>query len=626
MTLFRSLNIRIARAGPRADRGVPARGRGGPPGRARRLGPRRCSSRPTRRAASSSPSATARRRSPATWRSARSTTIGLTERVGPGDRARGAGDGRQRRLRAVPRPRHRTRPTRPSGSARSVTTPAAVARHGAAMVRGLQSAGVAATVKHSPGKGHRRRPTPTTGWRCVDASRAVLGRPRVRAVPGRVRGRGPAGDVRPLRVARGQRPRRPAVDPVARRHDRPAARRPRLRGRDDLGRARHARPSPRARPRCSTSSPRCGPAWTCCSPRPIPRRSPASRTPWSARRPATCSTRPSWPPRTGGSPRSGRGWARPVPAPDLSVVGGAEHLALARELAARSITLVRDPAGRLPLPLASGPTGPRGHAATRGPHPGRHVVARRARRSPRRCAATFGTSTRSSWSRSPTTRRSPPSATARRSGLGAIVIGTIDGHRQPAQIALVEAVAAHRGTTRSWPSRCAARGTSRPTRPGVTALATYSILPGSLDALAAVLAGRAEAPGRLPVAMSSGGVASATAAATSGAATVGPVTLRNEIHEQPEVAERFLRACPGIVGPLADATPRARRRPRGHRRPRHDRPRRDLRPVRARGPARPAGRPRDPVGHVAVRRGASGSSGRSWSGSASRARRRTSWR
>ena len=37
------------------------------------------------------------------------------------------------------------------------------------------------------------------------------------------------------------------------------------------------------------------------------------------------------------------------PAPDLSVVGSAEHLALAAELAARSITLVRDPGGLLPL-------------------------------------------------------------------------------------------------------------------------------------------------------------------------------------------------------------------------------------------------------------------------------------
>jgi hypothetical protein len=34
----------------------------------------------------------------------------------------------------------------------------------------------------------------------------------------------------------------------------------------------------------------------------------------------------------------------------------------------------------------------------------------------------------------------------------------------------------------------------------VTALATYSILPGTLDALAAVLAGEAAAAGRLPIA------------------------------------------------------------------------------------------------------------------------------
>ena len=38
------------------------------------------------------------------------------------------------------------------------------------------------------------------------------------------------------------------------------------------------------------------------------------------------------------------------PPPDIDVVGSAEHLALAGELAARSITLVRDPGGLLPGP------------------------------------------------------------------------------------------------------------------------------------------------------------------------------------------------------------------------------------------------------------------------------------
>ena len=77
----------------------------------------------------------------------------------------------------------------------------------------------------------------------------------------------------------------------------------------------------------------------------------------------------------------------------------------------------------------------------------------------------------------------------------AVVIGTIDGHRQPAQIELVEALAG----TGTPVVAVALRGpwdvAAYP--PGVTALATYSILPASLEALAAVLAGKAEAPGRL---------------------------------------------------------------------------------------------------------------------------------
>ena len=82
----------------------------------------------------------------------------------------------------------------------------------------------------------------------------------------------------------------------------------------------------------------------------------------------------------------------------------------------------------------------------------------------------------------------------------AVVVGTIDGHRQPAQLDLVEAIAA----TGTPVVAVAMRGpwdvAAYP--PGVTALATYSILPASLDALAAVLAGEAEAPGKLPVAVS----------------------------------------------------------------------------------------------------------------------------
>jgi hypothetical protein len=79
----------------------------------------------------------------------------------------------------------------------------------------------------------------------------------------------------------------------------------------------------------------------------------------------------------------------------------------------------------------------------------------------------------------------------------------IDGHRQPAQIDLVEAIAG----TGTPVVAIALRGpwdvAAYP--PHITALATYSILPASLDAMAAVLAGGAQAPGRLPVATADSG-------------------------------------------------------------------------------------------------------------------------
>ena len=80
-----------------------------------------------------------------------------------------------------------------------------------------------------------------------------------------------------------------------------------------------------------------------------------------------------------------------------------------------------------------------------------------------------------------------------------VVIGTIDGHRQPEQLALLDAVAA----TGTPTVAVALRGPWDVARypAAVTALATYSILPPSLAALADVLAGRASATGRLPVTM-----------------------------------------------------------------------------------------------------------------------------
>ena len=80
-----------------------------------------------------------------------------------------------------------------------------------------------------------------------------------------------------------------------------------------------------------------------------------------------------------------------------------------------------------------------------------------------------------------------------------VVVGTIDGHRQPEQLALVDAVAA----TGTPTIAVALRGPWDVARypDAATVLATYAILPPSLAALADVLAGRASATGRLPVTM-----------------------------------------------------------------------------------------------------------------------------
>jgi len=85
----------------------------------------------------------------------------------------------------------------------------------------------------------------------------------------------------------------------------------------------------------------------------------------------------------------------------------------------------------------------------------------------------------------------------RAAGAGAVVVGTIDGHRQPAQLRLVEAIAGTGVPTIAVALRGPWDVAAYPT--DVTALAAYGILPPTLEALAGVIAGEAVAPGRLPV-------------------------------------------------------------------------------------------------------------------------------
>jgi beta-N-acetylhexosaminidase len=185
-------------------------------------------------------------------------------------------------------------------------------------------------------------------------------------------------------------------------------------------------------------------------------------------------------------------------APDLSVLRSADHRALAAQLAARSITLVRDPGGILPLV-----------GATDG-RPLLAVMPRPADLTPADTSSTVAPALATALRRyhrdvdEMVVEQVPDAASIaavrdRAAAARAVVIGTIDGHRQPSQIELVEAVAG----TGTPAVAVAMRGpwdvAAYPS--SVAALATYSVLPGSLDALAAVLVGVAEAPGRLPVAV-----------------------------------------------------------------------------------------------------------------------------
>jgi beta-N-acetylhexosaminidase len=185
------------------------------------------------------------------------------------------------------------------------------------------------------------------------------------------------------------------------------------------------------------------------------------------------------------------------PPPDLGIVGGSTHAALARELAERSLTLVRDDARRLPLALPADATilsvmptpidlTPADTSST--VKPGLAAALR----------TRFGRVDEIVTSAAPT---DPEIAAVRDrvSQVDAVVIGTIDGAREPSQLALIDVVAAAAGDR---PVVAVALRTpwdvaSYPA--GVAAVCTYSIHAASMVALADALAGAIPFNGALPV-------------------------------------------------------------------------------------------------------------------------------
>jgi beta-N-acetylhexosaminidase len=371
--------------------------------------------------------------------------------------------------------------------------PAVVARHGVAMVRGLQSAGVAATVKHAPGAGEAAT-DPHHGGALVAAGREVLesrefvpfraafaagarmamsGHFALPAVSGRDdlqttlsravmtdllrRDLGFEGvtisdalDMRALAQGPDQ-----AVDVVAA-----------IRAGVDL---LLASADPEALERIEHTLVRA-----------------ADRELFDADEVAGTERRLA----------ALREWlASAPPQPDLSIVRGAEHAGLLAELALRSITLVADPARILPvrsgtarriLAIMPRPTDltPADTSSTVPPVLGAalrryHADVNEVVVEPEPDAASI--------------------AAIRDLAAAAdhVVIGTIDAHRLTSQLALVEAVAATGTPTIAVAMRGPWDVASYPA--GVTALATYSILPESVVVLAAVISGMAAIRGRLPV-------------------------------------------------------------------------------------------------------------------------------
>ncbi len=190
-----------------------------------------------------------------------------------------------------------------------------------------------------------------------------------------------------------------------------------------------------------------------------------------------------------------RAWlAAAGPAPSLDVVASAEHRALSRELAERALTRTDDGP---PLAWAADTRllaiMPRPTDLT--PADTSSLVAPGLARALR---------TRFASVEEVVVEAAPSDADIaalreRAVGFDGVVVGTIEGHRQPAQLALLHAVA---GTGRPVVAVALRTPWDVAGYPaGVPAICTYAILPDSLEALARALRGDIGFPGRLPVAI-----------------------------------------------------------------------------------------------------------------------------
>jgi beta-N-acetylhexosaminidase len=198
-----------------------------------------------------------------------------------------------------------------------------------------------------------------------------------------------------------------------------------------------------------------------------------------------------------GRVRALREWLSGFSQPDLAVVGSVAHAALANELAARALTLVRDDAGLLPLALQ-----PSDRIAAIMPTPTDQTPADTSSTVMPGLAAAIRPHHRAVDEIVVAHAPAADEIAAIRDRVrdhAVIVVGTTAALAEPGQAALVEALLAAGPPVVTvalrTPFDLAAYPMSR------VHASSYGLLPPSLEALGAALFGRAGFPGRLPAAV-----------------------------------------------------------------------------------------------------------------------------
>jgi beta-N-acetylhexosaminidase len=188
-------------------------------------------------------------------------------------------------------------------------------------------------------------------------------------------------------------------------------------------------------------------------------------------------------------------WLKEAGQPPLSIIRCPDHLALADEIAEKSVTLVRDQANRLPLDLPA-----TSKVAVVIPRPKDLTPADTSSYLVPSIAASlrcFHPSVDEILVSLDVPETELRAAVAHVRDFDLVIVGTINANDHPGQAALVDLLLQHRVPLIVVALRMPYDLRSFPAAP--TYLCTYSILPPSLEALTKVLCGKIAPTGRLPV-------------------------------------------------------------------------------------------------------------------------------